>query len=457
MRWRIQHKIVLPFTALVVVVMGLSAWATIVVLGRYADREADESLRRWLETVAATGYLVDFEKIKAALGVEIVASAEEGDVVGTTLDLGSVDRPDRQRLSAFLASAEPGVPGTITLMGRMYRTAHLRVPPDRRVVMVTMMAPLEHVERTKRQTALAVGLAALVGMALVAAVGSRIAHALTAPIHRLVSVARAVAGGDWSRQAPTGTRDEVGDLAAAFNEMTAQLRRTRQELIEAERLATAGQMAATFAHEIRNPLSSMKMMLQLAAETDAHPRTAAYIQNSLEEIDRLDDLVEEMLDFSRPPPLQFRPCRLRDAVQAVLDVMEQTFRQQDVSVRFDVSADPVVLGDEDALKQAVWNVLLNALEAQPRGGEVAVSLRRSGTRAEIEVADRGPGLGDEARAQLFRPFFTTKTRGSGLGLVTTKRVIEQHGGEVRLQDRAGGGTQASLLLPMPPDTPAVGT
>ena len=229
--------------------------------------------------------------------------------------------------------------------------------------------------------------------------------------------------------------------------MTTQLRRSQEELLEHERLATAGQMAATFAHEIRNPLSSIKMMLQLAGEQTAEEKTARYVENTLEEIDRLNGIVEEMLDFARPAPLALEPTRVDETMRDVLELMSANLTRHGIEVALRSDASPVAKADPEALKRAFLNILLNAAQAQPDGGAVTVSIATSDAVVSIVVEDRGPGLSDDAMASLFRPFHTTKTRGSGLGLATTKGLVERHGGELIVENAATGGARVSIRLP----------
>ena len=452
-RWTIRWKIVVPFIALVVLVMGLSATATVRLFNRYADDDIDRALSRMLRMVTTTGNFYDAEfqnHVKTTLGADVIGSEAKGEVVATTLDRSYWSPTVHETLARALrdGAQSPNASQIVSLRGTSYRAVHGRLAADSPVALVTLMMPLRDADRAKRDMTLAVMGWTLAGILLVAYVGNRIAHTLTTPVRELVDVTRAVADGDWSHSATVHSDDEVGRLATAFNEMTAQLRRTREQLVQAERLATAGQMAATFAHEIGNPLSSIKMMMQLASERTDDPKLARYVENTLVEIDRLSDIVEGMLDFSRPAPTNPRPCDLRAVVGNVLELMEANFAHHAIRASLEARATPTVRADPDALKRVFLNLLLNASQAQPNGGEIAVTVNAHEGFASVEVADKGRGFTDEALQALFRPFFTTKTRGSGLGLATVRRIVEQHGGTVTVENRLDGGAVVRVMLPV---------
>lgn len=452
-QWSIRTKIVVPFIALVVAVMGLSATATVSLFSRYVDDTVDHALWRMLRMVTTTGNFYDAEfqsHIKMTLGAEVISADVHGNVIATTLDRNGWSPTTHEALRRILREGiqSPGVPRNASLRGIPYRVVHGRLPAGSPVALVTLMMPLRDAERAKRTLTVAVSGWTLAGILLVAYVGNRIARTLTTPIRELVAVTRAVSGGDFSRTATVSSDDEVGRLAEAFNEMTAELRRSREQLVQAERLATAGQVAATFAHEIRNPLSAIKMMMQLASERTNDPKLARYIENTLTEIGRLNDILEGMLDFSRPLPIQPRPCNLKEVLDSVLTFMEADLTHQGIRLSLEVHAAPVVFADPDALKRVFLNLLLNAAQAQPNGGEILLTVEEHGDFAHVEVADKGSGFSDEALKALFRPFFTTKARGSGLGLATVRRILVAHGGTISVENRSGGGARVRVTLPL---------
>ncbi|MDE0020900.1 MAG: ATP-binding protein [Candidatus Poribacteria bacterium] len=458
-RWRIRWKMAVPFTALVMSAVGVSAAASLYVFNRYTERDVDASMRRYLNAVASSelldlGNWREYEKAKTAFGVDLIGSNRNGHVMGATLDRSKFERDDHARLETALKAAyeNPSEPRWFSVQGRSYRMAHARIPFDRNVELLTMTLPFDDVEAARRWIAWLVAGAAMAGAAFAALTGRVIARAITAPIEELAEGARRIADGDLTRRVESRSEDEVGQLAEAFNEMTDQLLRSRERLAQQERLAAAGQMAATFAHEIRNPLSSIRLTLQLAAEKTRQEEILTYIENGVEEIDRLNDIVERTLAFAvdsaRPPRLHFQPMNAAEVLRGALDLLSANFRQQRIQSRLDIVDEPILNADEASLKQALLNVLLNAAQAQPDGGEIAASIRTVGNEAQFVVEDGGPGFSEEALEELFNPFFTTKTRGSGLGLTVVKRILEQHGGYARIENRAEGGARVLLSFPL---------
>jgi signal transduction histidine kinase len=173
-------------------------------------------------------------------------------------------------------------------------------------------------------------------------------------------------------------------------------------------------------------------------------QSIAYI---LEEIERIDVIVKGFMDFARPAALELAPHNLNQALEEVLNVMEANLNHHQITLvkQFDPELPPIQF-DRDKLKQAFMNIVLNAMEAMLEGGKVEVETSRRENRVRVDVVDSGTGIPSEDLEQLFEPFFTTKVQGTGLGLANTKRILEQHGGEVTIQSAEGKGTRVSFWL-----------
>ena len=314
---------------------------------------------------------------------------------------------------------------------------------------------MEKIAEAKRTlTWYMLGIAVLV-MALIAFISYRIGKNLTNPIKVLVDSTARVATGDLDEQCEIKTHDEIGDLAAAFNQMTRDLKASRDQLLQAERLATAGKMSASFAHEIRNPLSSMRMLAQMLLQKpemspkmseEKHQQSVRYI---LEEIERIDTIVKGLMDFARPSSLDLKQQRITPILQTVLSLMEANLAHHNIQLVLDVLPEtPEIQFDSDKLKQAFMNVVLNAMEAMPQGGVLRVSTFTENDSVCIKVKDTGIGIPAEDLEYLFEPFFTRKARGTGLGLANVKRILEEHGGTVEIDSIPDEGTEVSLWLPV---------
>jgi signal transduction histidine kinase len=219
--------------------------------------------------------------------------------------------------------------------------------------------------------------------------------------------------------------------------------------------AELAELAGGFIHEIKNHLSTLGLNLQLLAEDFANPetqrerRSLARVQRLQSECQRLVDVSNDFLRFARIQDLDIRPHQLGAVVEEMLDFFGPTARQAMIEPRAFIPADlPPVGLDSEQFRQALLNLLLNAQQAMPEGGEITLQAAVEGEFVKLDVIDTGPGMPPETVAKAFKPFFTTKPGGNGLGLPITRKIIEAHGGRLELQSVAGKGTKFSLYLPI---------
>jgi len=224
------------------------------------------------------------------------------------------------------------------------------------------------------------------------------------------------------------------------------------QLQVSERLAAVGRITAGVAHEVKNPLNSMRLWLEnlkelLPPETDGAAQQAVHVLDA--EIDRLDAVVKRFLDFSRPMDVRLEPTQLADLLREVLEVARPQLQQSNVQVAKLIPIGiPEVFVDRALLKQAVLNLVLNALDAMPTGGQLQLTLSRRGETAEITVGDTGRGIPPEHRQKVFQLFFTTRPGGSGIGLASTFRIVQLHNGSIDFTTEVGRGTTFRIELPL---------
>jgi signal transduction histidine kinase len=231
-----------------------------------------------------------------------------------------------------------------------------------------------------------------------------------------------------------------------------QLQQTRRQLIRSEQLAAVGQLAAGVAHELRNPLTSVKLLIQTAARrgpsTGLTEKQLWVIQ---EEIARMENTIQGLLDFARPPVLDRIRHDLRETVQRAVSLVEGRAKQQKVAVRPQLPAAAVMVdGDPAQIHQVFVNLLLNGMDAAGRGGVLHVVVSEPDTPGggcRIAFRDSGRGIPEEALPQLFEPFVTTKERGMGLGLAISRRIVEEHGGTIAAANCPDGGAEFVVTLP----------
>lgn len=272
----------------------------------------------------------------------------------------------------------------------------------------------------------------------------------------------ASAAGDSALETPSGTIPVSFHCAPLYDHTTAargggvvvvddrsQEERLRVAVEQAERFAVLGRLAAGLAHEIRNPLGAISGCVELVRETAAlDPEERKLLVTAGRDVERLNRLVTDMLQFARPKPPELTPTDLTALASEVLTLARRSDGPE-ANVNIALKADPMVvtMADGNQIRQVLWNLLRNAAQVSPRGAEVQVVVRGSEREVEIAVLDRGPGVAPELRERVFDAFYSGTARGTGLGLAMVKRIADAHGGRVDLQERDGGGSVFSVLIP----------
>jgi signal transduction histidine kinase len=292
------------------------------------------------------------------------------------------------------------------------------------------------------------------------------------PLSRLLAGIRRLGRGETGPPIPIARRDELGEVAQAFNEMAAQLEVARQRLVaeseraleleqqlrHAETLAVAGKLASAIAHEVGTPLNIISGRAEFVlktAELDAAARKD--LETIVGQIERISGIIRSLLDSVRPREPEIRVTSLRDVLDRALPLLRHPARRRQVTLRTHLPDDlPRLAADGGQLQQVLINLVLNAIDATPVGGEVEVSARRAPLRERpgvaVSVRDTGPGIPAELLPRVFEPFFTTKPagRGSGLGLAICRDIVKAHGGELRVESD-GAGTTFTAWIPGTPD------
>lgn len=227
-----------------------------------------------------------------------------------------------------------------------------------------------------------------------------------------------------------------------------------------DRLAFLGSLASGLAHEIKNPLSTMTITLGLLREdleTSESPRDRRLLKkiHLLEgEVQRLEHILQDFLRFAGGHALRPQLVSVNGWLAELLDFFEPSLTESRIKlVRRLAPKLPAVLVDRELMKQAILNLLTNAQQAMVEGGELTVRTTSSGDRVRIDVCDTGPGIGAEVMPRIWEVYFSTKERGTGLGLPTVRRIVAEHGGDVTVESRPGGGASFSVFLPVPPTIP----
>jgi signal transduction histidine kinase len=252
--------------------------------------------------------------------------------------------------------------------------------------------------------------------------------------------------------------DEIGDLGRNFNQMVQQLRESRVEIerlhrtqmSRAEHLATLGELATGLAHEIRNPLAGIAGVIEIIGrDLPTTSPARSVVKDVRQEVARINHIVSDLLQTARPHPPRVRKSDLNITVEhAVMLGRQQALAKSiDISLHKDPSLPPVE-HDSDQIHQVLLNLLLNALQAIDLNGKITVTVRPQGPMAVVEVADNGRGIPPEHLPNIFRPFYTTKGEGTGLGLSLARRIVEDHQGRIDVTSAVGQGTTFAVVLPL---------
>lgn len=306
------------------------------------------------------------------------------------------------------------------------------------------MLPFERAARTGLIALIVVG---VLGFIVATVLTRRVTHSLV----RLSEAAMAVASGHLDKRVDASEHDEIGRLGTAFNSMTESLRRTLAALSERQAIAAVGEFASALAHEIRNPLSAIKLNLQHVEERLTDARLREPIRNTLRDIARLDTTVAGALRLARTGRMPMSSVALEGIVASAARAALPDPAGRGLTLEVGAngtSESAYVMGNAAALEQLLLNLLLNAADATPSGGRIGVNIGADNGHVTIDVWDTGCGLAPEAAARAFEPFFTTKAEGTGLGLSIAKRIVDAHHGHIRLGPREGGGTVVRVNLPI---------
>lgn len=248
---------------------------------------------------------------------------------------------------------------------------------------------------------------------------------------------------------------ELAGRQASLESAYQNLRNTQERLLHSERLATVGKLAAKVAHEIRNPLSSISLNLELvedeiaARAVNPADETLSLVTSIKAELERLAEIADDYLRLARLPEPRFATESAREILESLCDLLRGELAQRQVEIKLHIEPGlPVVLVDRNQVKQALLNIFRNAFEAMPSGGLVTVAARAADGGVEIAIADEGQGISSEHLDSVFEPFFTTKAHGTGLGLAVAKQIVEAHGGSIGCSSCPGRGTVLTVRIPL---------
>jgi two-component system NtrC family sensor kinase len=335
-------------------------------------------------------------------------------------------------------------------------TAACHVHPKSQVVLgvldVTMSLDSVEQELRRSQAAIAVfALSAIVALSLI--VGVLVQRLVAAPVARLVQATRRVAEGDLAGAIPESGDDELGMLARSFNNMTRKLSETRQQLVQSDKLASLGRLAAGVAHEINNPLTGVLTYASfLLKRTKEQPEIHDDLQVIVRETLRSREIVKNLLDFARQSVPNKTQTDLNEIIGRAAAVVQNQFTRKNITLSLELDgALPKAVLDGNQMEQVIINLLVNAADAiGSQGGtiRIATSAAQAGS-VELRVIDTGCGIAKDQLEKIFEPFYTTKgQQGTGLGLAVSWGIVDNHGGTIAVESAVGVGTTFIVRIPV---------
>ena len=452
MRLRLQYRIVLPtvtaalLAAAATTSVGVSVTTTALRSRLESQLVSSASAVAWRDFALNSRVLAS---LSAVVGADVVTLSPQADVLASSIETSRGALIEAARGVARLAPPADQPPRVSEAdCGYPCLLAYRQVDGLRGTVVVlaadrsALVAATSLVARTILVSA-ALSLVALIVVSHV------VTRRVTAPIEQLVRFVRTASVQDAAR-ARVGD-DEIGQLAEAFNTMLDRLDESRAALVRSEKLGLAGLFAARVAHDIRNPLSSIKMQTQLlrskaSAGSEDHEVLAAVLQD----VAKVESVVRDLMDLANPGALAPRSGDLNGVLRDAVGQLAAQLAYRKIQVQFSLAEPlPSVAIDAPRLRQALVNVIVNGAEAMHTGGELLVSTGVEGGRVWARICDDGVGIDPALVERVFDPFVSTKPEGVGLGLVNVKAVVDGHGGGITLEPRQPRGTCAHIWLPVP--------
>jgi signal transduction histidine kinase len=431
---KLSRRIVLPLLVAVGVLFALLGVAAV----RIANGRVEAELEEKADRIAAT--LESLAQPRPEI-LEALAGLTGSGVVVDRLAAGPGWSEEDGRVAVWMLDREPVA---ATVNGRSYRVISRSAGPRGRCF---VFEDEERIRERQRDVLMPIAVAGALGLLVALLFGLFVARAIARPVRELALSVRGFGEGRYEGGVGGRGPGEIGDLQDAFVRMVEAIRAGETKLRESERFAALGRLAGGIAHELRNPLTAIRMAVETGM-TSEEGDSAEARRIALAEIDRLDRTLRELLDFVRPRVPKLRDVDARRLLDDVAALLKPQCEHLRVRLEVDATAGLVLRGDEDRLKQALLNLVLNGAQAQPMGGVVRMRARPG----LLEVEDEGPGIPEGVMGTLLQPFVTTKAGGIGLGLAVVAQVAEEHG--ARLDFRTGpGGTTFTLAFPPSPPGP----
>lgn len=278
---------------------------------------------------------------------------------------------------------------------------------------------------------------------------------ITRPLNEFADFSKLLGKGEFGKTLKVRSGDEIGELARSFNRLSMELKaamekieetNTYTHLLQAEKLSSIGQISAGLAHELKNPMTSLKMLFQAFKEEPDMTREDIEIISN--EIDKIDNILTRFIGFVKEKKFRMSEVNINTLIDRVLSLAAFDIQSHDIEVNKDMLESlPIIKADRSLLEQVFLNLIINSVEVMPYGGDIRISGKTDDSFIEVMIWDRGGGIPSNVRSKVFDPFFTTKDHGTGLGLSIAYNIVKAHGGKLYFDSREGEGTVFTVKLP----------
>jgi len=422
--------------------------------------ELSKAIQIGVEEVTGSGStdemrLSQYLKNLNAKGIKEISIISNTDEIIASTNPAKIGSPVSPKKKELIIKAELGEP--VSKEGKAYDVILPVVAGEAHYGYIHLRINAEDISALQKTNFIKRALAALLVFALGIGIAIFLSIRYTEPIQDIVRAAKRVAGGELDVTLPMNRKDEIGQLTESFNFMVKRLKENKEieeRLREAEHLSAVGQLARSMAHEIRNPLNFINLSIDHIKDsfTPAADNQKENFQNLLlsikEEIQRLNKLVNDFLDYGHPLRLNRQIINIDLLLRDVLEIIKAKASSEGIIIQERLDFLPELSIDPELIKTCLFNVIINAFEAMPRGGNLIIETSEEKDKFMIAIRDTGVGVSKENISKVFEPFFSTKKTGLGIGLATTKRVIEEHGGKIEFESIEGQGSRVVIRLPL---------
>lgn len=320
------------------------------------------------------------------------------------------------------------------------------------IIKVSLIRAYNELEKT-RNIIIIIGILAILTTFIIS---FYISKKITSPITKLSNLAEEYGKGNFAIRSQIDSKDEVGELSVEFNQMAENIINLEKRLIHEERLSALGKTASSIAHELKTPLTSLQAYSEkLSRKLDDKDFLNKFRNIIFTEVTRLNNLINNLLRFSKKEILHIQKVKISDIIEHVLSVLKEKIDDKNVDIKIDNQSFIEIDGDRDKLIQVFLNLINNAIESVDQRGKIVVESQLINEETElghkkikIDIIDNGKGIPSENLNKLFEPFFSTKSKGTGLGLAICDKIVKEHKGNIKVESKEEGGSKFSIILPI---------